>query len=77
MRKNDSCQPTHNGKLLTVSEAANVLRVSQRTIRRMLADGRLNAVFLGRSVRLSSSSIEELIHACTQTGPNKGSDRAR
>jgi excisionase family DNA binding protein len=35
---------TPGGPLLTVAEAAAIMRVSQRTIRAMIADGRLRAI---------------------------------
>jgi excisionase family DNA binding protein len=38
--------------LLTVHQVAENWRVSQRTVRRMIADGRLPIVRLGRAVRI-------------------------
>lgn len=48
-------------RLLTVSEAAGLLAVSEKTIRRWIAAGRLPAVRLGRLVRVLSKSLNELI----------------
>ncbi len=48
-------------ELLTVEEAARMLRVSTVTIRRRIADGSLKALRVGRAVRLSSDAIGELI----------------
>jgi excisionase family DNA binding protein len=45
---------------LTIPEAAHVLRLSIRTIRRMLADGRLEAVRLGRAVRVRGRDLDKL-----------------
>jgi excisionase family DNA binding protein len=38
--------------LLTVHQVAEHWQVSQRTVRRMIADGRLRIVRLGRAVRI-------------------------
>jgi excisionase family DNA binding protein len=43
-----------------VNEAAHLLAVSSYTVRRMLRDGRLRAVRIGRCVRVSVESLEEL-----------------
>jgi excisionase family DNA binding protein len=39
-------------KLLTVAQLAERWQVSERTVRRMIADGRIKAVRVGRSVRI-------------------------
>ena len=39
--------------LLTFSETARVLRVSPRTVRRMVEDGRLASVRVGRATRIT------------------------
>ena len=39
-------------RLLTVGQVAENWQVSQRTVRRMIADGRLPIVRLGRAVRI-------------------------
>jgi len=43
-----------------VNEAAQLLAVSSFTVRRMLRDGRLKIVRIGRCVRVSMESLEEL-----------------
>ena len=40
------------GTLLTVSQVADNWQVSPRTVRRMIADGRLEVVRLGRAIRI-------------------------
>jgi len=40
--------------LLTVSQVADNWQVSQRTIRRMIADGRLPIIRLGRAIRIAA-----------------------
>ena len=53
----------HNGRrppvdkgLLTVRQVAENWQVSERTIRRMIADGRLPVIRLGRAVRIPVKS---------------------
>ena len=55
--------------LLCVEDAAVVLKVSSKTIRRLVARGDLRAVRIGRSVRIPSSEIDRLISACC---PSRG-----
>ena len=47
--------------LLTVREAATLLKVSPRTIRRMIDDERLRAVRLGRIVRIRPEALAALV----------------
>jgi len=47
--------PPAGAVLLTVSQVAENWRVSQRTIRRMIADGRLPIIRLGRAVRVPAN----------------------
>lgn len=44
-----------------MDDAAAALRVSPKTVRRLVARGDLKAVRLGRLVRIHSSEIERLI----------------
>ena len=48
-------------QLLTVSEVAQRLRLSERQIRRMIADGRIPVVRLGRAVRIREEVVRALI----------------
>lgn len=51
-------------KLLTLAEAADTLAVSQRTARRYIAEGHLDAVRLGRrTIRVKAASIERFANA--------------
>ncbi len=43
---------------LTVNEVANQLRISPMTVRRHIAAGRLHAVRIGRSIRISRDAVE-------------------
>jgi excisionase family DNA binding protein len=47
--------------LLTVPEAATILNVSGRTVRRLIDSGAIPAVWIGRSVRLRPRDIERII----------------
>jgi excisionase family DNA binding protein len=48
-------------ELLTIDEVAEYLRVSRSTVRRMIADGRLQAVTIGRQWRITKEAVEALI----------------
>jgi excisionase family DNA binding protein len=47
--------------LMTVDDAAELLRVSSKTIRRLIERGELEAVRIGRSVRLRSADVFRII----------------
>ena len=49
--KRRKCVPAAE-ELLTVPQVAENWQVSQRTIRRMIADGRLSVIRIGRAVRI-------------------------
>jgi excisionase family DNA binding protein len=52
-------------KMLTVGEAAELLGLTQSAIRAWIVKRRISFVKLGRSVRISSCVIEELIERGT------------
>jgi excisionase family DNA binding protein len=52
-------------ELLTVEETAAMLKVSQVTVRRFIADGRLPAVKVGRSVRVEKGEAERVARPAT------------
>jgi excisionase family DNA binding protein len=54
--KNKKRVPTAE-TLLTVSQVADNWQVSQRTLRRMISDGRLPVVRLGRAVRIREKEV--------------------
>lgn len=47
--------------LLTVAQAAGILSVSERTVRRLIAYGTIRGIWIGRSVRLRPRDIERWI----------------
>lgn len=55
MLKNDD---KDRRRLWTVRQLAEAWQVSERTIRRMIADGRLPVVRLGRAVRIPGKAVE-------------------
>ncbi len=46
--------------LVRIAEAARMLGVSPGMVRKMIADGRLSTVRLGRAVRLRRADVEAL-----------------
>jgi excisionase family DNA binding protein len=47
-------------ELLTIQETARMLKVNPITIRRFIADGRLEAVRIGRGVRVRKAAVDQL-----------------
>ena len=54
---------TTNDRLLTVAEAADLLRTSERFPRRLIAERRIRFIRLGRHVRIPKSALDEFITA--------------
>ena len=52
---------TTTTELLTVQEAAAMLKVNPITVRRFIAQGRLAAVRVGRRVRVSKEAVEQFV----------------
>ena len=56
----------HHDTPLTYSEVAERLRVSERTVKRLVHDGRLPCVRIGaRLVRVLPSQLNEYLTACS------------
>jgi excisionase family DNA binding protein len=55
--------PSSFTPLMTVTETATAMRVSTKTIRRMLDRGELHRVSIGRLVRIRAEDIEQYIRA--------------
>jgi excisionase family DNA binding protein len=49
--------------LLTIPEVANLLRLSVRQVRRMVASGDLPVLRFGRSVRVSGEEVEAMMRS--------------
>jgi excisionase family DNA binding protein len=48
-------------QMLTVNEVAEILQISPRTVRRMIDDGRLPVVRIGRAVRVHPDTVAALM----------------
>ena len=51
-------RPFTEARLLTVNEVADLLRVSRMTVYRMIKDGEMAAVRVGRSYRLREDDVD-------------------
>jgi excisionase family DNA binding protein len=51
--------------LLSVSEVAAILRLSPRTVRRLIGDDRLSVVRFGRAVRIRPAALTALMDGKT------------
>lgn len=49
-------------ELLSIKDVAKILKVSQTTVRRMLARGELKGVRVGRLWRIAQSEIDRISH---------------
>jgi excisionase family DNA binding protein len=49
-------------KFLTVAEVATLMRVSKMTVYRLVHDGQLTAVRVGRSFRVPEHAVHEYLH---------------
>lgn len=56
-------EPRPTTSFLTIREAAERLKVSQRTVRRWIDQGYLQVIKLGRTVRIDEGSLNGLIFA--------------
>ena len=54
-------QPFVPGGLLTVSEVANAMRVSNMTVYRLIRNGELPAVRVGKNYRLRETDLERFL----------------
>jgi len=62
--------------LLTIEQTAEYLQVSVSTVRRMVRDGRLRSVSLGRLRRVPESALQEFIAQGGGEGPRDGAGDA-
>lgn len=52
------------GQLLTLREVATQLRLSEKTVRRLVARGDLLALRLGRSLRIAEDDLRAYLNRC-------------
>ena len=57
----DSEQPLSDSTFLTVAEVAAAMRVSKMTVYRLVHNGDLPAVRVGRSFRVQRSAVDEYL----------------
>jgi len=57
--------------LLTVDDVAKVLRLSLRTIRRLIAEGKLPVVRIGRAIRIRPQAVEAFLEGLERAVGNK------
>jgi excisionase family DNA binding protein len=50
------------GRLLTAKEVAEILNLSVRTVRRLIAQKKLATILIGRSLRIRLGALEALIN---------------
>jgi excisionase family DNA binding protein len=62
-----------NGSLYSVREVANQLGVHPETIRRLIHDGRMDAVRIGRVLRVHGSALDKFL-AVQRIKPSRVSD---
>jgi len=56
-------------RLLTVADVAEILRLSVRTVRRLIAEDELKVIRVGRSVRVQAEDLRSFIDASRQERP--------
>jgi len=59
-------------KLLTPREAASILKISNRTLHRMIQTGQIPGLKVGGQWRILESRLEELVQEQENTAPNAG-----
>lgn len=62
-----SHEVTHVKRLMTVSEVAGALSMSRSTVYRLIDDGRLDVLHLGRAARIRSEDVDRLIDGIAAT----------
>ncbi len=51
--------------LLSITEAATVLGVSKQTVRKWIRDGLLNAILMGRRIKVDRMELERILREGT------------
>jgi len=64
---------TRRNQCLRIASVADVLDISVSSIRRLIRDGKLAAVYIGTSLRVPEQSLEALLKA----GARRSRDRGR
>lgn len=53
--------PTRRDRLMTVPEVADRLNTSERYVRRLIDERRIEFIRIGRKIRISSATVDQLI----------------
>ena len=61
MSQKKDIRPPAYERLMTAAEAADILNVSIRSVRRLIDDGKIGAIRIGRAVRIHPSVIASRI----------------
>lgn len=62
-------------ELMTVQQVANYLQISIPTVRRMVSEGRVRSVKIGRARRIPKEALAELIEAGMEGGSSRNPER--
>jgi excisionase family DNA binding protein len=60
-RRTVTKRPFIEARLLTVSEVADLLRVSKMTVYRLIHEGQMSALRIGRSYRLREDDVDDYL----------------
>jgi excisionase family DNA binding protein len=65
-----------SNKLLTVNEVADILRVSNMTVYRLVKSGQIPAIRVGKNYRIKESDVNDYLERGTQKikKPDSGGD---
>ena len=66
-------ETTQADRLLRIDEAAEVLQVSDSTMRRLVRDGDLRVVRIGRALRVRPEDLDDFIRDHLSNGTEEGS----
>jgi excisionase family DNA binding protein len=67
--RSDTPEPIGALRFMTVAEVASVMRVSRMTVYRLIHDGRLPAVQVGRAMRVPEQAVRDYLRdALVQAG---------
>ncbi|RME59061.1 DNA-binding protein [Candidatus Parcubacteria bacterium] len=64
-------QTTTSSAYITIPEAADLLRVSQRTVYRWIKEGKLPCFHIGNVTRIAQQDLFAFIQKHSNTGDNK------
>ncbi len=69
MRRKDSIASTKGGKVFTVNEIAEKLKVHPQTVYRWIYQGKLKSLKIHSSVRITEEQYEEFIKEASNESP--------